>query len=127
MEHTESQVSEYIKKMKPNSSMAEFIFSTLKGKFVEIYVGDTYETVDVEQISMATPAIFFGKVLGAFRECLIIDAVYMGKDSKPHLGNMIFINERAIMAITEASDMPNGSMGDLFLRSKDIPNIKTSF
>jgi hypothetical protein len=124
MANTEADVLKHIKSMTPKNSMAEFIATAFKDKFIEIYLGDAYEEVSTEQVSMAYPSVFCGKVVGAFKECLMINAAYIDTNDKLSTGNIVFINERAIRALTEVA---NGSIEDLFLRSKDAINIKKYF
>jgi hypothetical protein len=106
-------------------TFAEFIATLLKDKFIEIYLGDSYEEISVEQISTAYPAVFSGKVVGAYRECLIISSAYIDKFKKPQLGNLMFINERSIRALNEVDG--NGIMDDMFLRSRDSLIVKDIF
>ena len=109
-----------------DKTFAEFIVELLKDKFVEIYLGDSYEEVSVEQISVNYPAVFCGKVVSAFKECLVINSVYVDKGNKKMiLGNLIFINERAIRGLIEIDG--NGIMEDAFLRSKESLLIKKTF
>lgn len=109
-----------------HKTFAEFIAQIFEGKFVEIYLGDSYEEISTEQISTAYPAVFCGKVIAAFKECLIINSMYADEVSKsPKLGNMLFINERAIRALTEIDG--EGVIEDIFLNSKDTKIIKREF
>lgn len=100
-------------------TFAEFISVLLKDKFVEIYMGDSYEEVSVEQISTSYPAVFCGKIVGAFKECLILDSFYNtvtpGKVKEQKMGNLIFINERGIRTLTEIDGQ--GTVNDLFIKS----------
>lgn len=105
-------------------SFAEFIAQIFTGRFVEIYVGDAYEDVSTEQISTTYPAVFCGKVLGAYRECLIIMSAYTSHH-KLELGNIMFISERAIRALNEVDG--RGTLEDMMLRSKETLDIKTAF
>jgi len=106
-------------------TFAEFIATVFEGKFVEIYLSDSYEEVSMEQISQNYPAVFCGKVVGAYRECLIINSVFVGKSKQLQLGNLMFISERAIKALNEIDG--NGIMEDMFLRSKESLLIKERF
>ena len=106
-------------------TLAEFIVTLFKDKFVEIYLGDSYEEVSTEQISTAYPAVFCGKVVAAYRECLVINSVFIGKSKKLEIGNLMFINERAIRALNEIDG--NGIIEDMFLRSKESLDIKDAF
>lgn len=107
-------------------TFAEFIATVFKDKFVEIYLGDAYEDVSLEQTSTAYPAVFCGKVIAAYRECLIINSVYVNSRAKTiQMGNLMFISERAIRALNEIDG--NGIIEDMFMRSKESLEIKKNF
>lgn len=97
-------------------TFAEYISELLKDKFIEIYLGDSFEEIKLEQTSMSYPAVFCGKVVGAYKECLILNSFYTidNKGTKT-LGNLIFVNERAIRALKEIDG--NGTINDLFIKS----------
>lgn len=104
------------------STFAEFIDKLFHGKFIEIYLGDSYEEISTDQVSMAYPAVFCGRVEGAYREVLIIDSAFIDqKTRKMKLGNFMFINERAIRALNEVDNF--GSLGDMFLRSREALDV----
>lgn len=123
----EQDVIEKIKDLQGSGkSFAEFIVELFKDQFIEIYLGDTYEEISVEQISVEYPAVFCGKVIGAYRECLIISAAYIASQSnKLKLGNLMFINERSIRALSPIQGQ--GVLEDMFLRSREAASIKTLF
>lgn len=107
-------------------TFAEFIALTFKDKFIEIYLGDSYEEVSTEQISTAYPAVFCGKVITAYRECLVLSAAYIDRRTKKmELGNMVFLSERAIRGLNEIDG--NGIIEDIFLRSRESLDIKQNF
>lgn len=110
-------------------TFAEFIASMFVGKFVEIYLNDTYEEVSTEQVSTEYPAVFCGKVIGAYGSCLVVNSVFIDrKDHKGHtakMGNIVFINERSIKALSEVDG--NGTLEDMFLRSRETIGIKKAF
>ena len=103
-------------------TFAEFLAELFADKFIEIYVGDSYEDISTEQISTAYPAVFCGKVVAAYRECLIIDCAYVQHNSHVKLGHYLFINERAIRALNEVDG--KGTLEDMMLRSKETLGIK---
>jgi len=107
------------------ATFAEFLAKVFQDKFIEIYLGDSYEEVSTEQISVSYPAVFCGKVIAAYRECLIISSVYVTKEKKMKLGNLMFVNERAIRALNEIDG--NGIIEDMFLRSRESLEIKEEF
>lgn len=102
-------------------TFAEFIAELFKDKYVEMYLGDSYEEISTEQISSSYPAVFCGKVIGAYRECLIIDCAYTGKDKKLHMGNYVFVSERSIRALNEING--KGVLQDMFLRSTESMSV----
>lgn len=105
-------------------TLAEFIAILYKDKFIELYLGDSYEEVSTEQVSTAYPAVFCGKVIAAYRECLIISAAYV-KDKKIQIGNLMLVNERAIRALNEVDG--DGILEEMFLRSKETLGVKDAF
>jgi len=106
-------------------TLAEFIAEIFKGKFIEIYLSDSYEEISVEQISQSYPAVFCGQVVAAYRECLVLNSVFTNKANRLQLGNMMFISERAIKALNEIDG--NGTLEDMFLRSRESLVIKKVF
>lgn len=99
-------------------TFAEFIAKLFKDKVVEIYLGDSYEEVSTEQISSSYPAVIAGKVVGAYRECLILDAGYVDRITKQIThGNYLFLSERAIRGLNEVNG--NGVFEDSLLRSRE--------
>ena len=123
---SEKQVTDLVETIKGSGkTLAEFIAELFKNKFIEIYVGDSYEEVSTEQISTSYPAVFCGKVVAAYKECLIINSVYVNKSHKLQLGNLMFISERAIRALNEVDG--NGTLEDMLLRSKETLDIKAMF
>lgn len=103
-------------------TFAEFLAETLQDKLVEIYLGDSYEEVSVEQISTSYPAVFCGKIVSAYRECLVINSVYVDKSKTINIGNLVFINERAIRALKQIDG--KGVLEDMFLRSKESLDVR---
>lgn len=108
------------------ATFAEFIYCIYGGKFVELYLGDSYEEISTEQVSTPYAAVFSGRVIGAYRECLIIEAAFKERQSKKSkLGNIMFINERAIRALSEVDGC--GLLSDMFLKSREALEIKEQF
>lgn len=107
-------------------TFAEFIATVFKDKFIEIYLGDSYEEISVEQVSQSYPAVFCGKVLAAYKECLVINCPYIPPRSRiATLGNLVFISERAIRGLNAIDG--KATIEDMFLRSKESLAIKEAF
>jgi len=121
---TEKEIHDLIPGSKTaGRSFAEYIAELFKDKFIEIYVGDAYEEVSFEQTSQQYPAVFCGKVVGAYKECLIISAAYYNITRKNvQLGKFMFISERAIRSLAEVNG--KGTLEDMFFRSKETLKIK---
>lgn len=109
-----SLIKDFNEKHRSNT-FAEFIGELLKNKYVEIYMGDSYEEIKMEQTSMCYAAVFCGKIIGAFKECLILNSFQPVNKGEKALGNLIFVNERAIRALKEIDG--NGTINDLFIKS----------
>jgi len=103
-------------------TFAEFLAEIFKDKFIEVYVGDSYEDVSTEQINTAYPAVFCGKVIAAYRECLVLNCAFVSQNNHLKLGNIMFLNERAIRALNEVDG--NGTLEDMMLRSKETLDVK---
>jgi len=122
---TKEFLKETIQSLKDQNAhtFAELISALYTDKFIEIYVGDTYEEVSTDQISQQTPAVFFGKVISSFNDCLIINSVFLNHDTKKYqLGNLMFINDRSIRTISELDG--TGLLNDMFHTSAESYNLK---
>ena len=108
-----------------HSTMAEFIYELYKDQYVEIYLGDSYEDVSLEQISSSYPAVFCGKIISAFKECLAIQCIHVSKQKTVVEGNVLFISERAIRALSPVDQ--TCTVQDMILRSNEINAIYNAF
>lgn len=123
---SENEVKSMVEQCKGSGkTFAEFIAEVFKDKFVEIYVGDTYEDISTDQVSASYPAVFCGKVITAYKECLIVSSVFVNKAGHLQLGNLMFISERAIRALNQIDG--NGIIEEMMLRSKESLVIKRVF
>lgn len=123
---TEKEIVDAVKTHQGSGkTFAEFLAEVFKDKFIEIYVGDSYEDVSTEQVSTTYPAVFCGKVVSAYRECLIVNCAFVTRNKTLALGNIMFINERAIRALNEIDG--NGTLEEMMLRSKESLEIRERF
>jgi len=123
---SENHITDVISQLQGSGkTFAEFLVEVFKDKFIEVYVGDAYEDVSTEQISTTYPSVFCGKVVAAYRECLVINCAYIGPNRHLQLGNLVFLNERAIRALNEVDG--KGTIEDMMLRSKETLDIKQTF
>lgn len=107
-------------------TIAEFLSVLLKDRIVEIYLGDSYEEISTEQVSVSYPSVVCGKIIGAYRECLIIDGGYVDRITKRiKTGHLLFISERAIRALNEVDGI--GVFEDALLRSRESLEVGKLF
>ena len=119
---TEENIKLVIESLKGSGkTFAEFLAEALKDKLIEIYLGDAYEEVSVDQISTSYPAVFCGKVVAAYRECLVINCVFVNDSKKVQIGKLMFINERAIRALNEIDSC--GVLQDMLWKSSESLNM----
>lgn len=107
-------------------TFAELIAKTLKGKIIEVYIGDAYEDIKLDEITTRAPAVLIGKVITAYAECLILNCAYVDQASKKvKFGNIVCLNERSVRTICEVDE--TGVLKDTFLCSRDGKTIKAIF
>lgn len=104
-----------------DKNFAEFVAELFKDKFVEIYLGDNYQVAKLEQTETYISSVICGKVIGAFKDCLILNSVQI-KGGQLVLGNIVFVNEINIKTLTEVDN--NGSVNSAFMSSKQAQKIK---
>jgi hypothetical protein len=106
-----------------HSTIAEFLYTLFKDKFVEVYLGDSYEDISTEQVSTPYAAVFSGRVIAAYKECLVMEGAYIDRRTRASkIGKQIFISERSIRGFCEVDG--NGILDDIFLRSREATEVK---
>lgn len=107
-------------------TLAEIVCKVLKGKVVEVYIGDTFEDIKYDDSTQKYPAVLVGKLITAYAECLILNCAYVDQITKKvKIGNIVCLNERAIRTITVVDE--TGILKDTFLSSRDGRVIKGLF
>jgi hypothetical protein len=107
----------------PKISMAELIAKVWKDRVVEIYIGDTYEDIKLDDSTQKSPAILVGKIITAYAECLILNCAYSEpRTGTVQFGNIVALNERGIRTITEIDN--NGILKDTFVNIKHGKQLK---
>jgi len=111
---------------KSSNSFCEFLFSFLEDEIVEIYTGDAFEEVHLDQNSFNYSAVFVGKFIGAYGECIILDSISIDQKTKDvKSGNIVIIHEKAIKAVNIADN--NGNLQDAIVSSKKVNDIAYHF
>jgi hypothetical protein len=116
-------IAELSKKPGEKLTMAEFIAKIWGDKIVEIYIGDTYEDIKLDDSTCKVPSILVGKIIGAYAECIMLNCAFADQQTgNLAFGNIVALNERGIRTITEIDDV--GNLRDTFLNIKDGKRIK---
>lgn len=109
-------------KGEPKLTMAELLAKVWKDKFVEIYIGDTYEDLKSEDSTTKVPSILVGKIIAAYAECIILNCAYNDHiTGKISFGNVVCLNERGIRTVTEIDY--KGGLKDTFIDIKNSRKI----
>ena len=107
-------------------SLAEVIANIYKDKFIEIYIGETYEDIKRNDSSTKICSVICGRVITAYAECLFVECAYLSQVSKKiEFGNIVCVNERTIRILTEVDG--EGGLLDTFLSPKDVETVKKSY
>lgn len=115
-----------IEEKKRSVSLAEVIADIYKGKFIEIYIGETFEDIKRNDSSTKVCSVICGKVITAYAECLFVECAYLSQVSKKiEFGNIVCVNERTIRILTEVDG--EGGLLDTFLSPKYVEVIKNSY
>jgi len=105
------------------SSMAEIVGRTLKGRIVEIYVGDTFEDIKYDDCTSKSASVLVGRVIDAYAELIVLDCAYTDQlTRKLQFGNIICLNERSIRFLTEIDE--KGMLRDTFINTRDGKLLK---
>jgi len=103
-----------------DKSFAEKVAEDLKDKLVEILIGESYEELQLDQMSSNYPAVIVGKVLEGFGNVLVLDCAYV-ENRHIRFGKKIYLNDYTIQYLSELDG--KCSLEDLLLRAKDTKQI----
>ena len=108
-----------------NTTYVTTVASFLKGKLVEVYMGDEYEDLLQADFSKKIQMSVIGILEGAIGDCLVIDSYYFSSDHKALVkGNILYINSsvKDTKKVSFAIYSVKGQLiksGDLVLNSKE--------
>lgn len=94
---------------------------TLKGKYLELYIGDQCETMNYDEISVPQNSSIFGQLVDVLDRFIILQCLFV-RNGEVKSGNKIYINAFQIRAMTVLDGA--GSLKDIFLNSKDSEFIR---
>ena|ERR1700733_1398263 len=103
--------------------ISDELLNKYKGKVLELYIGDQYETLNFDDYSTPKNCSIFGTLIDVLDRFVIFDCYYMDQKTRElRSGNRIFINAFQIRAFTEVNG--KGSLGDIFLSVDDAKEIR---
>jgi len=99
------------------------LITKFKGKILELYIGDQYESLNFDDFSQQQNATIYGRLVDVLDRFLILDCFYIDKlTGKLSTGNLVYINTFQIRAMGEVNH--TGSLDDIFLSAKDVSKIR---
>jgi len=98
------------------------LLPTLKGKLLEISIGDDYEELVMSDHVKKVNGVIYGFLKDIVDDFIILDCFYINKQNEIKSGNIIYINTWAIKAFTEVNS--SGSLNDVLLGSGHTRKIK---
>jgi hypothetical protein len=99
------------------------LLTKMKGKLLEIYIGDQFETIEFDDYSQPQNCVVIGKLVDVLDRVIVLECYYVDKKTKElRKDNRVFLNSFQIRAMTELDG--KGSLGDIFLSVNDAPKIR---
>ncbi len=98
------------------------LLTKLKGKTLEIYIGDQSETLNFEDYSIPQNCVIYGRLTDVLDRMIILNCFYMDKSGKLRDDNRVYINTFQIRAMTELDN--SGSLKDVFLNVKSAEKVR---
>lgn len=94
-----TSIKEYIKNNK-DCDILSFVSKFFENKVVEIYTGEQYDIINVDQQSQSNPAVYCGKFIGMLNNFIILDCFSEAKKQVKNK-NIVLINLDQIIAFKE--------------------------
>lgn len=116
-----------LKEAHPNedASFAEIVAKIYKDKLVEIYVGDTYESLSTDQVSEDYPSVYCGIVEAAYGNALVVNCSYLDDQNHATFGHYVMIHGFSIVLVKEVMGKEGKTMEDLMDRSSVTRFVKS--
>lgn len=94
----------------------------LKGKLLEVSIGDEYEELVMSDHVKKVNGVIYGILKDIVDEFIVLDCYYLTKEGELANGNIVYINTWAIQAFTQVN--ASGCLNDVFLSSSHTRKIK---
>lgn len=103
-------------------SKMDALLPILKGKLLEISIGDEYEELVMNDHIKKVNGVVYGILEDIIDEFIVINCYYITKQNELKLGNIVYINTWAIKAFTQVNS--RGCLNDVLLGSSHTRKIK---
>lgn len=118
---TPEQISEYMSTTKDKTSYIEQVVTFLKGQVVEVYMGEAYEVIKLDQSESQSPQVFIGKVVDGSGDCLVLQTLNVNEANKISCDKLIFIQGYNIYSISPVTD--HSVLNDILFKSTDLHKV----
>lgn len=98
------------------------LFPLIKGRLMEISIGDVYEEIVLSDHTKSINSTIYGTVQDLLGDFLILDCYFSNATGEVSSGNIVMLNTWNIKAMTEVNG--SGSLNDVFMGTKDVRKIK---
>lgn len=113
----------YVPPQAGERKFSDELITKFKGKIIEIYIGDQYESLNFDDYSQQQNATIFGRLVDVLDRFLILDCFYINPQTgELATGNLVYINTFQIRAMCEVND--EGCLDDIFLSAKHATKVK---
>lgn len=94
----------------------------LKGKLLEISIGDEYEELIMSDHIKKVNGVIYGTLENIIEDFLVINCFFVTKTGVLSDGNIVYLNSWNVKAFTEVNS--TGSLNDVFLSSTHTRKMK---
>ena len=99
------------------------VLAQLKGKYIEVYIGEIFEDIKLEEFSMPQISTSYGKIVEVLDRFLVLDTLFIDKQTGELCGNnRVYLNTFQIRLFSVLDD--TGSLEDTFLSGKHAHKVK---
>jgi hypothetical protein len=104
-------------------SKMDALLPRLKGKVLEISIGDEYEELTLNDHIKKVNGIIYGILEDVVDDFLVVSCYYFDKNGALHKrGNVVYINTWSVKVFTELNS--RGCLNDVFLSSEHSRKMK---
>jgi hypothetical protein len=103
-------------------SKIDSLLPVLRGKLLEISIGDEYEELQMSDHVKKINGVIYGVLKDIVDDFLILDCYYINQKGLLSDGNIVYVNSWAIKVFTEVK--PTGCLNDILLSSSHTRKMK---